>query len=271
MKSTYKLLDNMENNTIYLHIIDEIDSPTTDDFFDYLKILSLLLQEEATKSRWHRIIANNFTVYDTSSFPHINMGVKLEYCFNDYKYEIGIRFRIIESSGFFSLYLILHPLWEKASKCIISQGIDTLECDINVHCDMCNEREICNSIYQATENIIVQIESKYKNGVRIYDELKEPIGIEIRLNGCNQEIFTQTCEYMDTIIPILTEETPTAVSKASIRLTSSDIALHKAFQHISSPMVPYFKEFEIDKETIEEIYNKPHGIEHESNGEESPF
>lgn len=261
----------MENNTIYLNIIDEIDSPTTDDFFDYLKILSLLLQEEATKSRWHCLIADNFTVYDTSSFPNINMGVKIEYCYNVYKYEIGIRFRIIETSGFFSLYLILYPLWEKASKCIISKGIDTLESDINVHCDMCNEREICNSIYQATENIIVQIESKYKNGVRIYNELEEPIGIEIRLNGCNQAIFTHACEYLDTIIPILTEETPKEVSKATIRLTSSDIALPKAFQHISFPMVPYFMKFEVDKETIEEIYNKPHGIENESDGEEPPF
>lgn len=262
----------MEDKTDYLNFIDRIDTPTTRDIFDYFRIFTLLLQEEADKRRWEGVKAENVTAYDNSSFHNTDLGSKIEYCYPNFKYEVGCRFTISESIGCFSLFFILCPLWEKAAKCIVSKDIDELESDIYYDCGMCKERVICNSIYKATERIITDIEDKYPNCIRIYDEMEEPIGVEIKLVGDCKDIFIQTCKYLDIIIPVLIKERPiktTESTKTMISFTPTE--LFDAFLPSYSPTSPYFKIFERDSATIEEIYNNPHGMDSEYHGEEPPF
>lgn len=262
----------MEDKTDYLNFIDSIAIPDTGHFFDYFRIFTLLLQEEADKGRWEGIKAENFTVYDNSSFHNKDLGSKIEYCYPHFKYEVGCRFTISESIGCFSLFFNLCPLWEKATKCIVSKGIDELESDTYYDCGMCKERVICNSIYQATERVINGVEEKYPNCVRIYDEMEEPIGVKIKIAGDYKDIFIQTCKYLDIIIPVLIQERPretTEISGTMISFTPTD--LFDAFLPSSCSPSPHFKTFERDSETIEEIYSELYEEENEYLGEEPPF
>lgn len=262
----------MEDKTDYLNLIDRIDIPTTEDFLDYFKIFILLLQEEADKGRWIELKAENLTAYNKSSFHNTDLGSKIEYCYPHFKYTVGCRFTISESIGCFSLFFILYPLWKKTTKCIVAKGIGELDFDNYYDCGMCKERVICNSIYQATERIITDIEEKYSNSLRIYDEMEELIGVKIKIVGDFKDIFIQTCKYLDIIIPVLIKERPRETTENSGTMISfTPTELFDAFLPPSSSVYPCFKIFERDFETIEEIYNKPHGIDGEYHGEEPPF
>lgn len=262
----------MEDKTDYLNFIDRIDTPTTRDFFDYFRIFTLLLQEEADKRRWEGVKAENVTAYDNSSFHNTDLGSKIEYCYPNFKYEVGCRFTISESIGCFSLFFILCPLWEKAAKCIVSKDIDELESDIYYDCGMCKERVICNSIYQATEIIINYIEEKYPNCVRVYDEEEEPIGVKIKIVGDYKDIFIQTCKYLDIIIPVLIKERPRETIESSGTMISfTPTELFDAFLPSSFSPTPHFKAFERESETIEEICSEIYEEENEYLGEEPPF
>ena len=262
----------MEDKTDYLNFIDKIDTPTTRDIFDYFRTFTLLLQEEADKGKWEGIKAENFTVYDISSFHNTDLGSKIEYCYPDFKYEVGCRFTISESIGCFSLFFILCPLWEKAAKCIVSKGIDELESDIYYDCGIWKERVICNSIYQTTEIIINDIEEKYPNCVRIYDEMEEPIGVKITIVGDYKGIFIQTCKYLGFIIPVLITERPRETTESSGTMISfTPTKLFDAFLPSSSSLSPHFKAFERDSETIEEICSEIYEEGNEYQGEEPPF
>lgn len=263
----------MKDRSEYLNFIYKIYSPTTKDFYDYLRILTLLLQEEADKGRWDGITVENFTVYDSCSFHNTDMGSKIEYCYNNFKYEAGCRFTITDSKGDFYLFFVLYPLWEKAAKCIVPKGIVELESDTYYDCGICKERIICSSIYQVTQRIITDIEDKYPNCIRIYDEMEEePIGVEIKLVGDSKDIFIQTCKYLDFLIPVLTEERPTeAIKRIKTISPATSTELSDAFLPPSSILPPCFKIFERDSESIEKIYNNPHGLESEYHEEEPPF
>lgn len=258
----------MEDKTDYLNFIYSIDIPATGDFIDYFRIFTLLLQEEAEKGRWIDLKAENLTAYNNSFFNNTDLGSKIEYCYPHFKYEAGCRFTISKSTGCFSLFFILCPLCGKVAKSIVSKGFGELESNNYYDCGMCREREIYNSIYQTTERVITDIEEKYPNSVRIYNEMEEPIGVEIKLAGDYNEVFIQTCKYLDIFISILKKNRHIEVIE---RISFIQTELSDAFLPPSSSVSPFFKVFDRDSETIDEIYNKPHGIDGEYHSDEPPF
>ncbi len=248
----------------YLDFIDGIDCPTTEDIYDFFRIFSLLLKKEANAGRWKDINSNNITVYEI--FDNNEVGVKLEY---GRILRLGVRFKVSKSIGRYSLFLkAIYP-------CNISDSKD-YKSDIHPYneCELCSHMDRCINLYQGINTLIKRIRLKYANVLQV--DLST-IDIITRLHGSYFDFFREVCGYLDFILPkvklITLERNDSTRSTKSVPLMmeTTPTSLNNPIIQPSSHLQPCFMTYEEETESIEDIYNKPHGMECEYNEEEPPF
>lgn len=255
----------MENSSEYLNFIDNVKCPTDGDFFDYFRIFTLLLQEEADKGRWEGIKAENFTIYDDSTFFKTEIGVKLNFLHYNSEIIIGVRFITEYAYGHFQIY----------SR--VNAPSDLCQSDFKaIPCCRCENRTICRGLDSSITHTMHSLFEFKPDGKWLYDELGLEIGYEVEAKGYS-ELYHDFCLYLDWMNPI-TELLSYSHLRMDIetitqynRLWNLPIPLFGTLSKPKSELEPHFITYKRQSTTIEEIINKPHGMENEYNEEEPPF
>lgn len=246
----------------YLNFIDDIDCPTTEDIHDFFRIFSILLKKEANNGRWEDINSNNITVYEISDNNEV--GVKLEY---GRILRLGIRFRVSKSTGRYSLFL-------KAIYSCTTSDSNGYKSDLQRYndCELCSHMDRCNNLYQGINTLIKRIRMKYTNVLKVDFST---IDISTGLHGSYCDFFREVCEYLDFILPLVKlftlkgKDSTVATKSLPPTMETTPTSLNNPFSQSSSNLQPCFMIYEEETDSIEDIYNKPHGMEYEA--EKLPF
>lgn len=257
----------MEDKTDYLNFIDKVYCPITIDFYDYFRIFTLLLQEEADKGRWAGIKAENFTAYEDSTLFSTDIGVKMHFVNYNFEITIGVRFIIEDSIGRYQIFLNADCPQDLRNMCY--------------SCWKCTEKTRCRDsveilILNLISSFIEVFETSDWSVDIIYDESGDEVGCLAESYG-NNLLFHDFCNYLDRMNPIKSRLSDFEYKTYFENLRQYNLLFMKSRPlsgTLSKPnyyMAPYFVVYKKDSATIEEIYNNPHGMESEYHGEEPPF
>lgn len=95
-------MSNYENAEDYLN---KILDPTSEDFYNFFRILQLTLQKEALNNRWNCIKANNFHLYDNNHFSSYETGIELILVKDGIsQIRLGVKFEVKDSKGYFYIF-----------------------------------------------------------------------------------------------------------------------------------------------------------------------
>lgn len=247
----------MRDNVEYLSFLDKIECPTTEDINDFFRILSHLLKRQANMNRWKGIVPENITSY--ANLETDEYGVKLEYWHQYYRITTGVRFKISSSTGQFYLFFKQLNLSGFSDR---KDGVDSL---VLISGEISGKNPKCKYLYKglnaATSKIYLQYPTSSKNAPSLIEIKITPIkGYSI--------FFQEICKFLDFIIPLFSEEENTKARIATPQAPEPTISSnHESFIY---NFPPHFLSFKEDTESIEEIFNKPHGITCEYD-EEPPF
>lgn len=245
----------MRDNVDYLSFLDKIECPTTEDIYDFFRMLSHLLKEQANMNRWKGIVSENITSY--ANLETDEYGVKLEYWHQDYWITTGVRFNISSSKGQFYLFIKQLNLSGFSN---IKDGVDSL---VLISDEICGKNPKCKYLYKGLDGVISKIYLQYPTTYKITPSL-----IEIKITPIKgySIFFHEICKFLDFIIPLIYDINKDAIS------THNDTEPSLLFISDStlSNNHPHFINFKEDTDSIEEIFNKPHGITYEYD-EDPPF
>lgn len=237
----------MRDNVEYLSFLDKIECPTTEDINDFFRMLSHLLKGQANMNRWKGIVPENITSY--ANLETDEYGVKLEYWHQDYRITTGVRFNISSSTGQFYLF------FKQLNLSRFSDSKDGADSLFLISGEICGKNPKCKYLYKGIYAATSKIYLQYPTASKITPSL-----IEIKITPQNGYpiFFYEVCKFLDFIIPLFYEEENTKAGIATPQDLKPTISSnHESFIY---NFHPHFLSFKEDTESIEEIFNKPHGI-----------